>query len=241
MLGKFSVPVYALAVLAVMFARFDEDFGCETYGGARWKFRECLYERDVQDFKRMFKNFLRTSDGVIDGDEVYSELTEICSNREIKEGITHCVERIVTDCPALEEIINSTIENKISFFCENNRPSSMLSAALQHGYMFNSNCSNERRIPGLKAIMICSLEASSNISGDIRNFTLGGGLSAYEQFGHQWFLCTLAKIRDEFPNELECGSTVRDVFQTVSIFFISGNDYLAPTLRASDLAVFENV
>ncbi|XP_045214452.2 uncharacterized protein LOC123564746 [Mercenaria mercenaria] len=237
----FSVVVYILAILAVTNASLDKDFSCERYQDVHDAFKDCLKEHDVLDFTSMFQELW--SDGVIEGDELYTELTVICSNREIlEENITNCVERLVTDCPSLEEIVTGTIENKISFFCENNQPSSILSAALQHGYMFNGNCSlGGQHLLG-EAMRTCATEAFSEagVSGDRRNSTVDDVLSADLKFGRNWFQCGLAELRDELPVELECGSTVRDMLMSFAIF-MSGNGYLTPTLTASDMVVFWNV
>ncbi|XP_053393343.1 uncharacterized protein LOC123564722 [Mercenaria mercenaria] len=231
----FSVPVFVLAILVVTDASLDEDFSCERYQDVRGTFKDCLREHDVLDFRRMIGELM--GDDVIEGDELYAELTAICSNRDIEENIAYCVERLVTDCPALEEIVNRTIENKFSFFYENNQPSSILSAALQHGYMFNNNCSIRMQDQGVEAMRTCAMEAFSG--DDLSNFPVGDVLSAYLKIGRNWFQCSLTEIRDEFSDVLECGSTLRDMFMTFAIF-LSGSGYLTPTLTASDMAVFEN-
>ncbi|XP_045214376.2 uncharacterized protein LOC123564695 [Mercenaria mercenaria] len=239
MLAALTILVHLLAIHAVTGAMSGDEFSCHRFSDVYLRFKDCLREDDVLDFRRIINNMLQ-SDGVIKGDEILTELTQVCSNRETAEKIDSCVERIVTDCPTLEEIIHDTVGNKISFFCENDNPSSMISEVLQHDYMYNVDCSSEEN-QVYEIFWECAQEAYSESEGiDVWNGPVSDALSIYTQIREVWFQCTLQEERNEDQSVLACGATWQDTL----IYFwisISGHGYLTPTLTASNVAELKHI
>ncbi|XP_045157064.2 uncharacterized protein LOC123523453 [Mercenaria mercenaria] len=147
-------------------------------------------------------SFSGQDDGITTGTELLADFSSKCSNQSFLEPYYSCLNNIIALCPHQSTALFAALAEKLSFFCDGNRVSSLLQTVLQAGYSYNVHCD-------IVLSVVANECAQEILSPD--NMAEDMSLSTAPKMLSVMFACVNSRFSGMSDDELTCGSSREDI------------------------------